>query len=127
MPRYVILEHDHPQLHWDFMLEVGGVLRTWRLAEPPPPGERVAASASFDHRTIYLDYEGPVSGGRGAVKAWDRGTFEAQGDVSSAERVVVNLRGTRLNGTAVLERGAADEWWLALVSGEGEREASGVA
>ena len=35
MPRFVILEHDLAELHWDFMLEAGGVLRTWRFAAPP--------------------------------------------------------------------------------------------
>jgi hypothetical protein len=68
MPRFVILEHDHPELHWDFMLEAGAVLRTWRLAAPPALGQVVAAAASFDHRLLYLDYEGPVSGGRGTVR-----------------------------------------------------------
>ena len=60
VPRYVILEHDHPARHWDFMLESGDVLRTWRLAAPPRPGGAVAAEPSFDHRRAYLDYEGPV-------------------------------------------------------------------
>ena len=36
MPRFVILEHDHPSLHWDFILEVGEVLWTWRLSAPRP-------------------------------------------------------------------------------------------
>ena len=68
MPRFVILEHDYPQQHWDLMLEAGPVLRTWRLAEPPDVGRPVAATASFDHRPVYLDYEGPVSGNRGTVQ-----------------------------------------------------------
>src|SRR5206468_490246 len=59
MPRFVILEHDHPTRHWDLMLEARGVLRTWRLSAPPKAGVAIAATASFDHRAIYLDYEGP--------------------------------------------------------------------
>src|SRR2546429_613448 len=43
MPRFVILEHDHPELHWDLMLEAGPVLRTWPLAAPPQPGGASAA------------------------------------------------------------------------------------
>ena len=35
MPRFVILEHDYPELHWDLMLETAGALRTWRLLRPP--------------------------------------------------------------------------------------------
>jgi hypothetical protein len=73
--RYVILRHDHPEVHWDFMLEREGVLRTWRLPTPPMPGT-MEAVALPDHRLAYLDYEGPVSGGRGAVACWDRGVYE---------------------------------------------------
>ncbi len=76
MPRFVILEHDYPHLHWDLMLEDGDVLRTWRLSAPPEPGVGVDAEPSFDHRLIYLDYEGPISDGRGNVKRHDKGTFE---------------------------------------------------
>ena len=76
MPRFVILEHDYPLRHWDLMLEFGPVLRTWRLAEPPLPGKVVAAEPTFDHRLMYLDYEGPVSGDRGNVKRWQSGTFD---------------------------------------------------
>src|SRR5262245_44157065 len=74
MPRFVILEHD-PLLHWDLMLERDGVLRTWRLAESPGDSTAVAAGVSFDHRLVYLDYEGPISGNRGVVRQWDRGTY----------------------------------------------------
>src|SRR5262249_52501240 len=102
MPRYVILEDDHPELHWDLMLGAGEVLRTWRLAAPPRAGERTKAQPSFDHRRLYLDYEGPISGGRGTVKVWDRGTYEP-GPVGPAEEaagLAVSLIGTRLRGTA---------------------------
>jgi hypothetical protein len=112
MPRYVILEHDHPELHWDLMLEIGESLRTWRLAAPPLAGGTVRAEPSFDHRRLYLDYEGPVSGDRGSVKAWDRGTYEAV--EQDPARVVVRLRGTRLHGTAILERADAGAWKLAF-------------
>ena len=70
VPRFVILEHDHPTLHWDFLLEDGEVLRAWRLLAEPGPGAAVAAEPNFDHRRLYLDYEGPVSGGRG-IKPWN--------------------------------------------------------
>ena len=65
MPRYVVLEHDHPARHWDLMLEAGDVLRTWRLAAPPGADQPIGATATFEHRLAYLDYEGPISGGRG--------------------------------------------------------------
>src|SRR5207245_1027624 len=76
MPAYVILDHDHPHQHWDFMLEQGDMLATWRLAAPPQSGQTIAAEPSFAHRRAYLDYEGPVSGDRGRVVQWDRGEYE---------------------------------------------------
>ena len=112
MPRFVILEHDHPHPHWDLMLQAGDVLRTWRLTEPPRPGAAVAAEPSFDHRLVYLDYEGPISGGRGSVVRWDAGTFTA--DEETEGRLVLRLEGQKLRGAAVLERVAADGWVFTL-------------
>src|SRR5947209_8228766 len=82
MPRFVILEHDHPTLHWDLMLETGPVLKTWRLGKPPElAGERIEMMPIGDHRLFYLDYEGHVSGGRGTVRRWDRGEYETLPDL----------------------------------------------
>jgi hypothetical protein len=110
MPRYVILEHDHPSLHWDLMLESGDILRTWRLTAAPQPGMVIAATATLDHRRIYLDYEGPVSGNRGRVVRWDHGTFSWQ--QTESDRLAVVLNGVRLRGTVVLKRANALEWAL---------------
>jgi hypothetical protein len=110
MPRFVILDHDHPPRHWDFMLQRGDVLRTWRLAAPPAPGQTVPAEAIGDHRLAYLDYEGPVGGERGTVMAWDRGTYVDEGE-ASAERVVVRLSGTRYSGRVVLAQ-TANGWMV---------------
>jgi DNA polymerase Ligase (LigD) len=109
MLRYVILEHDHPVLHWDFMLESGTLLRTWRLASEPAAGQRIAATSLGEHRLAYLDYEGPVSGNRGTVRRWDHGEFESVEQTD--ERLVVRLLGGRLHGTATLERVGAAWWW----------------
>ena len=101
MPRYVILEHDHPALHWDLMLEVAGVLKTWRLPAPPPV-DASQAMAIGDHRRIYLDYEGPVSGNRGAVMRWDAGTYDiVEQDATSW---TVQLHGARWQGIVTLPR-----------------------
>jgi hypothetical protein len=111
MPRYVVLEHDWPVLHWDFMLESGEVLRTWRLAAPPRPGASVAAESLGDHRRAYLDYEGPVSGGRGTVTRWDAGTFSWE---AADEGVAVWLDGARLRGRARIEADGAGGWRLVM-------------
>ena len=110
MPRFVILEHDHPTLHWDFMLEVNGVLKTWRLPEAPRNhGQTMEAEALGDHRLAYLDYEGPVSGERGTVRCWERGTY-----VWIPEREVtvweVQLESARLTGTVFLVHRAGATW-----------------
>jgi len=100
MPRFVILEHDWPTLHWDFLLEAGASLRSWRLRSVPVVGTVIVADAMPDHRSIYLDYEGPVSGGRGSVKRWDGGTFEWIHDREN--HLEIQLHGHILNGRASL-------------------------
>jgi hypothetical protein len=76
MPRFVILEHDHPFLHWDLMLEVKNGLRAWRLLKVPGPGVAIPATILSLHRKLYLDYEGPISGDRGKVSRWDKGNYQ---------------------------------------------------
>jgi hypothetical protein len=102
MPRFVILEHDWPTLHWDFLLETGSVLRAWRLPAEPAPGKSVPAEPNADHRLLYLDYEGPVSGDRGNVRRWDAGTFEWLAD--DPERIEIVLKGEKLVGRCVIEQ-----------------------
>ena len=100
MPRFVILEHDHPALHWDLMLECGDVLKTWRLAAVPTSAGAIRAEPVPDHRRLYLDYEGPVSGNRGQVKRWDWGDYrwETAGGFDSEGPRTLILNGTRLRG-----------------------------
>jgi hypothetical protein len=123
VPRFVILEHDHPQLHWDLMLEFGEALRTWRLAEPPEPGRTVAAEAIGDHRRLYLDYEGPVSGNRGQVRRWDSGTYEGELPVGAApdSRTRITLHGERVRGEAILEYLDLGQWTITLSAIDDDR------
>jgi hypothetical protein len=120
MPRFVVLEHDHPHLHWDLMLEADGVLRTWRLAEPPESGKTVVAEALDDHRLHYLDYEGPVSGGRGEVVRWDAGEFTTV--AKTPDRWEFALDGLRRKGVAVLVRSAERTWRLIYRTQQEEKE-----
>lgn len=78
--RFVILEHDYPFLHWDLLLEEECSARTWRLLRKPCLGEPIAAEPLPDHRLMYLDYEGVVSGDRGSVKRVIAGTYEPMSD-----------------------------------------------
>jgi hypothetical protein len=109
MPRFVLLEHDHPYPHFDLMLEAGPVLWTWRLAALPSENP-VEATRVADHRLVYLTYEGPISGGRGSVRRQEEGEFTWQ----SCEEgmVVVNLSGRSLRGTVSLRQQKADRWQL---------------
>jgi hypothetical protein len=113
MPRFVILEHDHPTLHWDLMLEAGEVLQTWRLAAPPMGPDAIAATALGDHRHMYLDYEGPVSGDRGSVQRWDAGTFHEEADSTPMSRMLV-FDGARIRGRWRLASRGTD-WRLQLM------------
>jgi hypothetical protein len=110
MPRFVILEHRTPPgyprgLHWDLMLEYetqeqGGALRTWALAEPPAPDRPIDAESLADHRLDYLEYEGPISGGRGVVSRWDHGIYVLIS--CTATEFVAGIQGSRLWGRAEL-------------------------
>lgn len=114
--RFVILAHDHPQPHFDFMLETGSFLRTWRLDHWPTPNEVQEAIALSDHRLAYLEYEGPVSGQRGSVTRLDQGTYEILRQSESV--LVVVLKGTRLQGQATL-RDHQNHWefqWTSSIS-----------
>lgn len=82
--RFTVLHHESPSGdHWDLLFESGDALETWSVPprSSPVPGEflesfRCPATRQPDHRSIYLDYEGPVSGNRGFVRRVDTGTYE---------------------------------------------------
>jgi hypothetical protein len=84
--RFAILRHDHPSLHWDLLLEAGLVATTWRLLRPPLDRELLAAELLPDHRLLYLEYEGPVSGNRGCVRRVAGGQFRETRLSPSADR-----------------------------------------
>lgn len=91
------------------MLEAAGVLRTWRLLTEPGAGRVIRAEPLGDHRMVYLDYEGPVSGERGTVARWDSGTFDW---VCDTEReVVVEVAGRRLRGRVIVEQSFTGWTW----------------
>jgi hypothetical protein len=96
------------------MLEAGAALETWKLSAAPTPDESIPAEKSFDHRLLYLDYEGRIGGGRGAVTRWDAGLFEAISEKGSRANLptksrarskrpgkkhrMIRIHGRRLNG-----------------------------
>ena len=117
MPRFAVLRHDSPRgLHWDLLLEMGPVLKTWALSQPPESGKELTCEALPDHRLDYLEYEGPLSGDRGTVGRWDYGAYEILRQ--SESQLVVELAGGKLTGRAVLERSSGDprQWRFSLAA-----------
>lgn len=100
MPRFTISRHTDSAEgdHYDLMLEHGDALRTWRVLNTafgtPQPAKQVQ-----EHRKLYLDYEGEISGGRGRVKIFDTGSFGV--DEWQEDRIQVALVG-RLIRTRLL-------------------------
>ena len=115
--RFVIQHHRTKDgEHWDLMLQSGPILATWQLwrspgtvADGPIPATQIG-----DHRKAYLTYEGPLSGDRGTVQIYDRGTLKWQ--TRHEDRFVIKLRGEIIRGTFVLSRIATETspWTFAV-------------
>lgn len=91
--------------HYDLFIEAGEALRTWRI---PATNFRSPQQATRtpDHRKTYLDYEGEISGGRGAVTIWDRGACII--DAESEQHLRVALHGAKVQTRLRLDRTPAD-------------------
>jgi hypothetical protein len=105
VPRFVLLRHDWPELHFDLFLEAGGELQSWKLPADFTPSQPSPVIPGEPHRSLYLEYEGAVSGGRGTVTRWDHGEFEW-----IAERRA-HFSGARLTGLYEWAETADDGTW----------------
>ncbi len=115
--RFVVQKHDATRLHWDFRLEMDGVLKSWAVPKEPPtrPGLRRLAVAVEDHDLEYIDFEGTIPEGEygaGTVEIWDRGTYELES--RKPEKLVFELHGERMKGryTLVHFTDKAENWLL---------------
>jgi bifunctional non-homologous end joining protein LigD len=123
--RFVVQQHDATTLHYDFRLEVDGVLRSWAVPKGPStdPADKRLAVPVPDHELGYADFEGVTGGGggSGAVIIWDEGTFtnldpdRSMAQTLAAGHVKVWLDGQKLKGGWTLQRTgstAASQWLL---------------
>ena len=134
-PRFVVQLHDATTLHYDFRLEVDGVLRSWAVPKGPStdPRERRLAVEVEDHSLEYGDFEGVIGEGgygSGAVIVWDAGTYRnldqerpmAQALADGHARIW--LEGSKLRGGWTLVRtgdrtGVKAQWLLIKRRDEG--------
>ena len=105
--RFVVQEHHATRLHWDFRLEMDGVLKSWAVPKEPPtrPGVRRLAVQVEDHPLDYIDFGGVIPEGEygaGTVRIWDRGTYALES--RKPEKLVFELHGERMRGRYVLLR-----------------------
>ena len=118
-PRFVVQEHDASHLHYDFRLEMEGVLRSWAIPKGPsmnPADKRLAVQVE-DHPVEYIDFAGIIPEGEygsGRVSIWDHGTYSLL--ERDKDRMSFTLFGERLRGkfTLVKLRGSrkGNEWLL---------------
>ncbi|MHC4060361.1 MAG: DNA polymerase ligase N-terminal domain-containing protein [Planctomycetota bacterium] len=97
-------------VHWDLMLEMRGVLQTYRMALPPQEllRQKTVAVKIFDHPLKFLTYEGSLSKAKGSVQIADRGTYIPLDEAELVRQVQFN--GEILKGKFVLRHIGDDKW-----------------
>ncbi|HXA49613.1 MAG TPA: DNA polymerase ligase N-terminal domain-containing protein [Candidatus Acidoferrum sp.] len=123
---FCVQRHDATRLHYDFRLEIDGVLKSWAVPKGPTldPGVKHFAAFVEDHPLDYGSFEGNIPKGNygaGSVMLWDRGTFELLGDIPGDAQIArgdlkFRLNGEKLQGDFGLVqmkgRGKGNEWLL---------------
>ncbi|MHC5057989.1 MAG: DNA polymerase ligase N-terminal domain-containing protein [Planctomycetota bacterium] len=125
MPRFVVQEHHATRLHWDFRLEMDGVLKSWAVPKGPPEegGVKRLAVEVDDHPLNYIDFQGVIEEGYGAgtVEIWDSGTYDV---IKREDKVlVIDIHGRRMQGRhkLIFTGYGGGKGWL-LIKGKSEVE-----
>jgi len=124
---FVVQKHDASHLHWDFRLEMDGVLKSWAVPKGPSldPNEKRLAMRTEDHPLDYGDFEGTIPKaeyGGGTVMLWDRGRWISEPGKDPRKTIEeghlhFTLEGERMRGEWVMFRlkprpGAKRESWM---------------
>ena len=139
-PIFVIQKHAARHLHYDFRLEVDGVLKSWAIPKGPStdPQDKRLAVPTEDHPLAYAGFEGVIPEGEyggGTVLVWDTGVYrnltEKKGEAIPMGQAVAHghvkvwLEGRKLKGGYALTRfkTGKDEAWLLVKADDAEADA----
>lgn len=112
---YVIQKHDATHLHYDFRLEIDGVLKSWAIPKEPPTesGVKRLAVQVEDHPIEYATFEGTIPEGQygaGTVEIWDKGEYVMK--ERNEDKLIFEIKGNKLKGLYCLVRFKGKENWL---------------
>ncbi len=120
--RFVVHEHHASHLHFDFRLEIGGVLKSWAVPKGVSmnPSEKRLAVEVPDHAVSYIAFEGIIREGNygaGKVFIWDKGEFETDSNAAAnlaKGKLIFQIFGSKLRGnfTLLKMQSRAKQWLL---------------
>ncbi len=127
-PVFVVQKHHARTLHYDFRIEIDGVLKSWAVPKGPSmnPKDKRLAILVDDHDMEYADFEGEIEEGEygaGSVEIWDKGNYSnVQGkksitmnDAFDNGHIEIKLNGKRLHGNFAMirmKKGDGKNWLL---------------
>ena len=115
MPNFVIQKHKATHLHFDFRLEMDGVLKSWAVPKglPETQGIKRLAVAVEDHSLDYINFEGVIPEGHygaGVVEVWDKGEYELES--REKDKIVFRLAGKIIKGRYALIHTSNKNWLI---------------